>query len=62
MACELGTRQIGDAVVIDIAGRLVSGDPVDRLRNTALRLLSEGHRAIVLIGVLFRHGTANPFV
>lgn len=41
-------RESDGALVLDVTGRLVLGDPADELRNTTRRLLDDGHRAFVM--------------
>jgi anti-sigma B factor antagonist len=47
MTRTIDVRQIGSAVVLDVAGRLVMGE-VDEMRDTICRLLEAGSRSFVL--------------
>ena len=48
MALSLNTRNIGEVVVLDMAGRLTSGEPVLLLRSTVRRFLEDGSRKFII--------------
>ena len=48
MSIQLNTRQVGDVVVPDAAGRIVMGDPATKLRDTVCQLAEKGHKRVVL--------------
>ncbi len=48
MPLTLTTRQISDAVVVDLAGRIVLGDGSGVLRDTLRGLGEKGHRKILV--------------
>ena len=48
MALSVNTRKVEDVVVVDMSGRLTSGEPVLMLRDTIRRFLDDGARKFVL--------------
>lgn len=48
MSLSVNTRRVGDVVVVDMSGRLTSGEPVLLLRDTVRRFLEDGERKFVL--------------
>jgi anti-anti-sigma factor len=48
MALDVHIRRRGGVVVVDLAGRLVVGHPVERLRDVIRRLLADGSRMFVI--------------
>jgi anti-sigma B factor antagonist len=45
---EIGLREKGDVVIVDLAGRLVAGDGEQALRAIVDRLVGEKHQKILL--------------
>lgn len=48
MSLSVNTRKVGEVVVVDMSGRLTSGEPVLLLRDTVRRFLDDGARKFVL--------------
>jgi anti-sigma B factor antagonist len=48
MSLSVNTRKVGGVVVVDMSGRLTSGEPVLLLRDTVRRFLDDGARKFVL--------------
>jgi anti-sigma B factor antagonist len=48
MSLSVKTRKVGSAVVVDMSGRLTTGEPVLMLRETVRVQVNEGARSIVL--------------
>src|SRR6266481_260543 len=48
MSLSVKTRKVGDAVVVDLIGRLTIGEPVLLLRETVRVLVNDGARDFVL--------------
>lgn len=48
MSLSVNTRKVGDVVVVDMSGRLTSGEPVLLLRDTVRRFLDDGALKFVL--------------
>jgi anti-sigma B factor antagonist len=48
MSLSVNTRKLGEVVVVDMSGRLTSGEPVLLLRQTVRRFLDDGARKFVL--------------
>jgi anti-sigma B factor antagonist len=48
MSLSVKTRKVGNAVVVDMSGRLTTGEPVLMLRETVRVQVNEGARSIVL--------------
>jgi anti-sigma B factor antagonist len=49
MELSLKTRKVdGDVVVVDITGKLSSGEPVLLLRSTVMRYVEEGNRKLLI--------------
>lgn len=48
MSLSVNTRKVEDVVVVDMSGRLTSGEPVLLLRDTVRRFLDDGARKFVL--------------
>jgi len=44
----LNTRQVGDATVVDVAGRITLGEGSSALRDSLRDLVSKGHKKILL--------------
>jgi len=41
-------RQVGDVIILSVAGNIITGESADRVRRVIRRLLTEGHRKILL--------------
>ena len=41
-------RQVGDVIILGVAGNIVTGESADTVRGIIHRLLAEGHRKILL--------------
>jgi anti-sigma B factor antagonist len=41
-------RQVGDVIILRVAGNIITGESADRVRRVIRRLLTEGHRKILL--------------
>lgn len=48
MSLTVKTRKVGDAIVVDMIGRLTIGEPVLLLRETVRVLVNDGSRDFVL--------------
>lgn len=48
MSVKLNTRQVGDATVVDVAGRITLGEGSSALRDSLRDLVSKGHKKILL--------------
>jgi anti-sigma B factor antagonist len=48
MSLSVNTRKVGDVIVVDMSGRLTSGEPVLLVRNTVRHFLDDGERKFVL--------------
>ncbi|HXS95687.1 MAG TPA: STAS domain-containing protein [Candidatus Limnocylindrales bacterium] len=44
----MNTRQVGDATVVDVAGRITLGEGSSALRDSLRDLVSKGHKKILL--------------
>jgi len=41
-------RQVGDVIILGVTGNIITGESADRVRAIIRRLLTEGHRKILL--------------
>src|SRR5215831_17979486 len=48
MSVVLGTRQVGDVTILDVAGRITLGEGASTLRNAIRGMAKDGHRKILL--------------
>lgn len=48
MSVKLNTRQVGDATVVDVAGRITLGEGSSALRDSLRDLVSKNHKKILL--------------
>jgi len=48
VSVKLNTRQVGDATVVDVAGRITLGEGSSALRDSLRDLVSKGHKKILL--------------
>lgn len=48
MNLSLTTRELQNATVVDLKGRIVFGDEVSTLRDKVKKIITEQHRAVVL--------------
>jgi anti-sigma B factor antagonist len=45
---RIAERQVGDVIILSVAGNIITGESADRVRRVIRRLLTEGHRKILL--------------
>jgi anti-sigma B factor antagonist len=48
VSIKLGTRQVGDVTVVDVAGRITLGEGSSALRDTMRDMVSKGQKKILL--------------
>lgn len=48
MSVKVGTRQVGDVAVADVAGKLTLGEASSTLREALRTLVNQGHKKVVL--------------
>ncbi len=48
MSVKVGTRQVGDVTIADVAGKLTLGEASSMLRETLRTLTTQGHKKILV--------------
>jgi anti-sigma B factor antagonist len=48
MSVKVGTRQVGDVTVADVAGKLTLGEASSALREALRNMISQGHKKILV--------------
>jgi anti-sigma B factor antagonist len=48
MSVKVGTRQVGDVTIADVAGKLTLGEASSALREALRGLVSQGHKKILV--------------
>lgn len=45
---KFNERQVGDVMILEVGGNIITGEGADNVRDIIRRLLAEGHRKILL--------------
>ncbi|MEW6364406.1 MAG: STAS domain-containing protein [Acidobacteriota bacterium] len=56
---KIGTRKVGEVVILDLEGKILIGDGCQELRDAVCKALDEGHNKILLnlVGVPYMDST-----